>query len=60
VSVSVIVGIVAVRNIFLPLIGIGIVKAAHHLGMVESDSLYQFILLLQYALPPAMTVGMAT
>jgi hypothetical protein len=49
-----------VRNIFLPLIGIGIVKAAHHLGMVESDSLYQFILLLQYALPPAMTVGMAT
>lgn len=57
VSVSVIAGIVAVRNIFLPIIGIGIVKAAHHLGMVESDSLYQFILLLQYALPPAMTVG---
>ncbi|KAL9345789.1 hypothetical protein Peur_060642 [Populus x canadensis] len=57
VSVSAIAGIVAVRNIFLPIIGIGIVKAAHHLGMVESDSLYQFILLLQYALPPAMTVG---
>ncbi|KAJ6727833.1 PROTEIN PIN-LIKES 3-LIKE ISOFORM X1 [Salix koriyanagi] len=49
--------ILAVRNIFLPIIGIGIVKGAHHFGMVESDSLYQFILLLQFALPPAMTVG---
>ncbi|KAB5534869.1 hypothetical protein DKX38_017955 [Salix brachista] len=57
VSVSVIAGILAVRNIFLPIIGIGIVKGAHHFGMVESDSLYQFILLLQFALPPAMTVG---
>ncbi|CAK7357566.1 unnamed protein product [Dovyalis caffra] len=57
VSASVIAGIVAVRNIFLPIIGIGVVKAAHHFGMVESDSLYQFILLLQFALPPAMTIG---
>uniref|UniRef100_A0A6N2N303 Auxin efflux carrier family protein n=1 Tax=Salix viminalis TaxID=40686 RepID=A0A6N2N303_SALVM len=57
ISVSVIAGILAVRNIFLPIIGIGIVKGAHHFGMVESDSLYQFILLLQFALPPAMTVG---
>ncbi|CAK7357568.1 unnamed protein product [Dovyalis caffra] len=57
VSVSVIAGIVAVRNIFLPLIGIGIVKAANHFGLVGSDSLYQFILMLQYALPPAMAIG---
>ncbi|KAG5255367.1 protein PINS [Salix suchowensis] len=57
ISVSVIAGIVAVRNFFLPLIGIGIVKAAHHFGLVGSDSLYQFILLLQYALPPAMAIG---
>uniref|UniRef100_A0A6N2N483 Uncharacterized protein n=1 Tax=Salix viminalis TaxID=40686 RepID=A0A6N2N483_SALVM len=37
--------------------GVGIVKAAHHFGLVGSDSLYQFILLLQYALPPAMAIG---
>nr|XP_034887280.1 protein PIN-LIKES 3-like isoform X2 [Populus alba] len=57
INVSVIAGIVVVRNFFLPLIGIGIVKAAHHFGLVGSDSLYQFILLLQYALPPAMAIG---
>jgi hypothetical protein len=51
---------VVVRNFFLPLIGIGIVKAAHHFGLVGSDSLYQFILLLQYALPPAMAIGTRT
>lgn len=46
------------RYVVLPLLGVGIVKAAHHFGMVESDALYQFILMLQYALPPAMGVGM--
>lgn len=60
ISVSVIAGIVVVRNFLLPLIGIGIVKAAHHFGLVGSDSLYQFILLLQYALPPAMAIGTRT
>ncbi|KDP24917.1 hypothetical protein JCGZ_24295 [Jatropha curcas] len=57
VSVGVIIGIIAVRYILMPLSGIGVVKLAHHFGMVGSDSLYQFVLLLQYALPPAMTVG---
>ncbi|XVF75680.1 hypothetical protein PTKIN_Ptkin13bG0206000 [Pterospermum kingtungense] len=57
VSLLVIMGIVAVRSIFLPLFGIGIVKAAHHLGLVGSDSLYQFVLMLQYTVPPAMSVG---
>lgn len=46
------------RYVVLPLFGIGIVKAAHHFGMVQSNALYQFILMLQYALPPAMSVGM--
>ncbi|XWS66268.1 hypothetical protein CRYUN_Cryun05aG0185000 [Craigia yunnanensis] len=57
VSLLVIIGIIAVRNIFLPLLGIGIVKAAHHFGLVGSDSLYQFVLMLQYVVPPAMSVG---
>ncbi|EOY18978.1 Auxin efflux carrier family protein, putative [Theobroma cacao] len=47
VSRNVIIGIIAVRNIFLPLSGIGVVKAAHHFGLVGSDSLYQFVLMLQ-------------
>ncbi|KAB1224013.1 hypothetical protein CJ030_MR2G007939 [Morella rubra] len=56
VGLLVIVGVIAVRYIVLPLLGIVIVKAAHSWGMVGSSSLYQFILMLQYALPPAMSV----
>ncbi|CAJ1942145.1 unnamed protein product [Sphenostylis stenocarpa] len=52
-----VVGIVAVRYIFLPLLGVAVVKAAIHLSLVHSDCLYQFVLLLQYALPPAMNIG---
>ncbi|KAK7847230.1 protein pin-likes 3 [Quercus suber] len=54
---SIVLGIIAIRYIISPLLGIVIVKAANHFGMVGSDSLYQFTLMLQYALPPAMTVG---
>ncbi|XP_020203338.1 protein PIN-LIKES 3 [Cajanus cajan] len=52
-----IVGIIAVRYIFLPLLGVAVVKGAIHLSLVRSDALYQFVLLLQYALPPAMNIG---
>ncbi|KAK7346256.1 hypothetical protein VNO80_20771 [Phaseolus coccineus] len=51
------VGIVAVRYIFLPVLGVAVVKAAIHLSFVPSDALYQFVLLLQHALPPAMNIG---
>lgn len=54
---SVVVGVIAVRYIFLPLIGIAIVRGALSLGLVRFDPLYLFILLLQYALPPAMNIG---
>ncbi|GMJ11858.1 PIN-LIKES 3 [Hibiscus trionum] len=57
VKTSLIVGILVIRNILLPASGIGVVKAAKSLGMVESDSLYEFTLLLQYAIPPAMNIG---
>ncbi|XP_021295730.1 protein PIN-LIKES 3-like [Herrania umbratica] len=60
VSISVIVGILAVRNMFLPLLGIGVVKVANRFGMVGSDTLYQFVLMLQYAVPPATAVGTIT
>ncbi|KAM3710033.1 hypothetical protein ACJW30_02G220200 [Castanea mollissima] len=60
VGVLVVVGVIVVRYIIMPLLGVVIVKAAHSWGMVGSSSLYQFILMLQYALPPAMSVGTIT
>ncbi|WRX12751.1 Membrane transport protein - like 10, partial [Theobroma cacao] len=59
-SVSVVVGILAVRSMFLPLLGIVVVKVANRFGMVGSDTLYQFVLMLQYAVPPATAVGTIT
>ncbi|TKY58416.1 hypothetical protein E2542_SST15477 [Spatholobus suberectus] len=44
-------GIIAVRYIFLPLLGVAVVKGAIHLSLVHSDPLYQFVHLLQFALP---------
>ncbi|XVE99223.1 hypothetical protein REPUB_Repub03eG0179000 [Reevesia pubescens] len=60
VGTSPIIGIIVIRNILLPASGIIIVKAAKHVGMVGSDSFYQFTLLLQYAIPPAMNIGTMT
>lgn len=56
---SLLVGIIVVRYIILPLIGIVAVKGAIRLGLVQHDPLYQFVLLLQFALPPAMNIGMS-
>lgn len=56
-SVWTVIGIIAVRYIFLPILGILVIKGATQLGLVQPDPLYQFILLLQYALPPAMAIG---
>lgn len=57
---SLIVGIVVVRYVLLPISGILTVKAAIALGLIKADPLYQFVLLLQYALPPAMNIGTMT
>lgn len=53
----VVIGVIVVRYLLLPLVGIGIVKGAVLLGLVHDDPLYQFVLLVQYALPPAMNIG---
>ncbi|KAI7750230.1 hypothetical protein M8C21_027766, partial [Ambrosia artemisiifolia] len=55
-----IIGILVVRYVALPIVGIGVVKAAQHVGFVGSDSLYVFILLIQYSVPPAMAIGTIT
>ncbi|TYI07644.1 hypothetical protein ES332_A10G240900v1 [Gossypium tomentosum] len=54
---SVIIGILIIRNIFLPISAIGVIKATKHLSLVDEDSFYLFTLLIQYALPPAMNIG---
>lgn len=58
---SVIVCIVIARYVALPLMGIATVKLACRFGLVpSSDPLYQFVLLLQFAMPPAMNIGTIT
>ncbi|KAH9694083.1 protein PIN-LIKES 1 [Citrus sinensis] len=58
---SIVFGIVVARYVALPLVGIVIVKGAVRFGFVCSDDLlYQFILLLQFAMPPAMNIGTIT
>ena len=54
---AVILGIMAVRYIALPVLGVVVVKAAHHFGLVGSSSLFRFVLMLQYAVPPAMSTS---
>ncbi|KAJ8438383.1 hypothetical protein Cgig2_006301 [Carnegiea gigantea] len=59
-KLRVVMGIMAVRYIILPLLGIVIVKGAIHFRLVPVDPLFLFVLLLQYALPPAMNIGTMT
>lgn len=56
---SIILGIIVARYIALPLIGIFIVEGALRLGFIPADPLYQFVLLLQFAVPPAMNIGIS-
>ncbi|XP_051124557.1 protein PIN-LIKES 3-like isoform X2 [Andrographis paniculata] len=57
---SIIIGILLVRYLALPLIGIAVLKGAVRLGLVHDDPLYQFVLLFQFSLPPAMNIGTMT
>ncbi|XP_022132393.1 protein PIN-LIKES 3-like [Momordica charantia] len=57
---SIVISIVLARYIVLPLTGILIVRGAVKFGLVESDPLYMFVLLLQFAVPPAMNIGTIT
>lgn len=54
---SVIVAIVCIRYVALPLIGIAVVHAAHGVGFLPHDPLYRYVLMMQFALPPAMNIG---
>lgn len=52
-----VIGIIVARYIALPLTGTLVVKTAVRLNLVHADPLYQFVLLLQFAVPPAMNMG---
>lgn len=47
----VVLGIVCVRYIAMPIIGIGIVLTAANLGFLPADPLFQYVLMLQFTLP---------
>lgn len=52
------IGIIVARLVVLPLIGIGIVALADKLHfLVEGDSMFTFVLLLQYSTPSAILLG---
>ncbi|CAL9240885.1 unnamed protein product [Arabidopsis halleri] len=57
---SSIIGVLVARYILLPTSGVLIVRGAYKLDLVTSEPLYQFVLLLQYAVPPAMSLGTIT
>ncbi|KAA8532085.1 hypothetical protein F0562_006773 [Nyssa sinensis] len=54
---STIIAILLVRYVILPGIGIGVIKAATEFGFLPSDPLYHFMLMIQFSLPPAMSIG---
>nr|CAB3457825.1 unnamed protein product [Digitaria exilis] len=54
---SVIITIVCIRFVILPLIGIAVVHAAYGVGFLSQDPLYRYVLMVQFALPPAMNIG---
>lgn len=53
----VIIGVICIRYIVLPIIGIWIVKVANHLGFLPPDPLFSYVLMVQFTLPPAMNIG---
>ncbi|CAG7903401.1 hypothetical protein BRARA_G02181 [Brassica rapa] len=57
---SSIVGVLVARYILLPISGVLIVRGAYKLDLITSEPLYQFVLLIQYSVPPAMSLGTIT
>ncbi|XP_073012401.1 protein PIN-LIKES 7-like [Typha latifolia] len=49
--------VIIVRYVILPLIGIGVVKAAYEFGFLPHDPLYRYVLMIQFTLPPAMNIA---
>ncbi|KAI3665256.1 hypothetical protein L6452_43880 [Arctium lappa] len=56
----IIITIILVRYVILPITGIGVIKAAGALGILPSDPLFSFVLMLQFVVPPAMNISTMT
>ena len=56
-SPSVVVAVITVRYVVLPVIGIGVVKGAFEIGLLPPDPLFNYVLMTQFTLPPAMNIG---
>ncbi|KAL5205182.1 hypothetical protein ABZP36_033391 [Zizania latifolia] len=54
---TVIITIVCIRYVILPLVGMAVVHAAYAVGFLPHDPLYRYVLMMQFALPPAMNIG---
>ncbi|XP_052166720.1 protein PIN-LIKES 7-like [Oryza glaberrima] len=54
---TVIITIVCIRYVIQPLIGMAVVHAAYGVGFLPQDPLYRYVLMMQFALPPAMNIG---
>uniref|UniRef100_A0A0E0INF5 Uncharacterized protein n=2 Tax=Oryza TaxID=4527 RepID=A0A0E0INF5_ORYNI len=54
---TVIITIVCIRYVIQPLIGMAVVHAAYGVGFLPHDPLYRYVLMMQFALPPAMNIG---
>ncbi|KAJ1692509.1 hypothetical protein LUZ63_009207 [Rhynchospora breviuscula] len=52
-----IMAIIIVRYVILPVIGIGLVRLAYQVGFLPQDPLFQYVLMVQFTLPPAMNIG---
>ncbi|ONK64280.1 uncharacterized protein A4U43_C07F24030 [Asparagus officinalis] len=52
-----IISIICARYVILPLVGIAVVKTAYELGFLPHDPLYRYVLMIQFAVPPAMNIG---
>ncbi|KAJ6831810.1 protein PIN-LIKES 7-like [Iris pallida] len=57
VKLSTLSSIIIVRYVLLPLVGIAVVKAAGALRLLPQDPLFSYVLLIQFALPPALAIG---
>uniref|UniRef100_A0A7N0UIL1 Uncharacterized protein n=1 Tax=Kalanchoe fedtschenkoi TaxID=63787 RepID=A0A7N0UIL1_KALFE len=59
-KVPVIVGIILIKYLILPIIGIGVVRLASSFGFLPADPLFSYVLMVQFTLPPAMNIGTMT
>lgn len=51
------ISIIIARFFLLPVIGLFIVRAAANFGLLPVDPLFQYVLVMQYAMPPAMNIS---